>query len=582
MKRGFSAIILVFLVATAFAQVTPPATPQSAPTSTSQPQKPGEQPKGTASIEGTVMTQDGDRPIRKATVTLMSMAPSISATTIPIPNQQTYETDAAGHYVFKDLPAGPYRLSVQHAQFVGTGRQARFVSQTTSLTEGQQLKDANFRLIPAAVIRGRVTDEDGDPVARATVSVTRQQYARGGKKQLTSAGAANTDDQGEFRVGTLAPGSYWVSANRGMTLGMASVATDAKQSTRQYVRTYYPGVLDAHSASPVEVKPGDEVPVNISLLKQETVEVKGTVTLPSGEKPEMGQVMFYTSGDASPFGGYSTMLRDGAFALRVPIGAYRVMVMTSVVQGGPMPVYSNFSVDVPQQGLPELKLQSATPSKVTARVTLEGATQGVSVDNIRLQLMVHREDEDGRSIFMSGDIGNGKADKEGVVQIERLNPGNYDVNYFGGGQGLQDAYLKSVIQGSRDVLMTGARVAGAETPLQVVISMNGSRVEGTVTDGDHKPVKGASVVDVPPAELRTRDQFWRFATTDQNGHFTIHSIRPGRHILLALEDPEPGVWFDPEFMKAVESRGESYSIGEKEAKQFQLQLIPKSLTAAGQ
>jgi hypothetical protein len=53
-------------------------------------------------------------------------------------------------------------------------------------------------------------------------------------------------------------------------------------------------------------------------------------------------------------------------------------------------------------------------------------------------------------------------------------------------------------------------------------------------------------------------------------------------MVIALEDPEPGIWTDAEFLKTVEGRGERFSIGDKESKQFQLQLVPKTQMTAGQ
>jgi len=587
------AVLCVFLLAFAAAgqtvRVSPnvmagPATSEqsSQPASQQKPgatQQPGDQ-KGTGSIEGAVLTQDGDRPVRKATVTLNPI-PTAPNPNQMIDNRQQFQTEADGHFVFKDLPAGQYSLMVQHPNYVGTGRQARMVNQMVRLSDGQAVKDLTFRLVPAGIIRGRVTDEDGDPVARAQISVMRQQYFRG-KKQFMNAGGGNTDDLGEFRVSSLPPGTYWVSASRQQMMGMPG-GPEAKQ-TRQYVRTFYPGATDVQSASPVDVKPGDEVPVNISLMKMETAEVKGTVTQQTGEKAENGQVSLAASGDVSVgMGGYSAMLRNGEFDLRVPPGHYRVTAMTFPAPTGQMivPSYTTSTIDVPPQGLQDLKLQTGSASKVTAHVAVEGATQAVNLDNIRIQLQVHRDDDDPRNFFMMGDMGNAKADKDGNAVIERLNAGTYEVNYFGGLPGYQDAYLKSVLQGNRDVLPTGFRVSG-DGQMHVTISVNGGYVEGIVSDADHKPVKGAMVVDVPPEEFRTRDQFYRIGSTDQNGHFLLHSIRPGRHLLLALEDPEQGVWLDPVFLKTVESKGENFSIDEREHKQFQLQVIPKTQTAVGQ
>src|SRR5205823_2114683 len=98
-----------------------------------------------------------------------------------------------------------------------------------------------------------------------------------------------------------------------------------------------------------------------------------------------------------------------------------------------------------------------------------------------VQLRARRDDS---PMFFAGDSGNAKADKDGVVAIEKLNGGLYDVSWFAQGRGLEDAYLKSVTQGGHDVLTNGVQVSGSGTNLEIVISVTAARVEGSVSGPD--------------------------------------------------------------------------------------------------
>ena len=66
---------------------------------------------------------------------------------------------------------------------------------------------------------------------------------------------------------------------------------------------------------------------------------------------------------------------------------------------------------------------------------------------------------------------------------------------------------------------------------------------------------------------------YKKANTDQNGHFTIKGVRPGKYVLLAWEDIEPGAYQDPDFVKPHESAGEKVSIDAGAQQSVQLKTI---------
>jgi hypothetical protein len=73
----------------------------------------------------------------------------------------------------------------------------------------------DFALPRMSLISGRVTDEDGDPVAGATM-LAMQSTCIAGRRQLVPTSPANVpaDDVGEYRIGGLVPGTCVVSAGK--------------------------------------------------------------------------------------------------------------------------------------------------------------------------------------------------------------------------------------------------------------------------------------------------------------------------------------------------------------------------------
>ncbi len=62
------------------------------------------------------------------------------------------------------------------------------------------------------MLRGRVTDEDGDPLAGAEVSALRQTFVTG-HKHWEQVGSERTNDLGEYRIANLPAGSVFISVN---------------------------------------------------------------------------------------------------------------------------------------------------------------------------------------------------------------------------------------------------------------------------------------------------------------------------------------------------------------------------------
>ena len=63
-------------------------------------------------------------------------------------------------------------------------------------------------------------------------------------------------------------------------------------------------------------------------------------------------------------------------------------------------------------------------------------------------------------------------------------------------------------------------------------------------------------------------------TTDQYGHYEFNPVPPGDYKLFAWGDPEPGSWFDPEFLKDFEKSGEPVMVQPNGRISTQLNLLP--------
>src|SRR6266446_1308337 len=224
-----------------------------------------------ATVAGIVTKDPGNEPLKKALVELIAESQGEGG-------NYTALTGVDGSFRLENIVPGRYRLLVERAGYQEIDRHHRRAEgRVLTLTAGQELKDLIIRLQAAAVVEGRVTDEDGDPMPDAQVAVLRQTFVAG-RSHWEQAGAERTNDLGEYRIGSLAAGSYFVSVTpppdfRSLIEATSNAPAEVRQNVAAasekaptaYQTTYYPGTRDRAQAAPVQLHGGDDFPVNSSL-----------------------------------------------------------------------------------------------------------------------------------------------------------------------------------------------------------------------------------------------------------------------------------------------------------------------------
>src|SRR5262249_21217841 len=136
--------------------------------------KDGKEKEATCRISGTVVKLADGVPLKGATVWLENgedREHTIATKTL-----------ANGRFELKNVPAGRYKLIVSRNGYVDAEYGQKKPSDpgaAFSLSPGQMKEDLTFKLIPSAVIAGRVFDEDGEAVPNALVMASRETYHEG-------------------------------------------------------------------------------------------------------------------------------------------------------------------------------------------------------------------------------------------------------------------------------------------------------------------------------------------------------------------------------------------------------------------
>ena len=151
-----------------------------------------------------VTKEPGSEAVKKAVIELIAENQSDGG-------NYTALTGADGSFQIEGIVPGRYHLFVERLGYLEVEKhRSRTEGRVLTLSAGQELKDLAIHLQAAAVVTGRVTDEDGDPMSNAEVAVLRQLFVSG-RRRLEQVGAEHTNDLGEYRIASLAAGSYYVS-----------------------------------------------------------------------------------------------------------------------------------------------------------------------------------------------------------------------------------------------------------------------------------------------------------------------------------------------------------------------------------
>jgi Carboxypeptidase regulatory-like domain len=195
--------------------------------------QPSSQPPGSTSktnINGVVI-DESDHRIPNARVALGSGGDS-----------SVVLADGSGYFSLTALP-GRHHLTI--------GKSGYAAADLEVTIPGEALV---VRLKRGGVISGRVADEFGDPVPGARVSAESPDR---GSVGASMAAAAYTDDLGEYRLGSLTPGSFTVSVLTMAAPVRRVVGSNVFMDLGPH-HVYFPGVSSASEAERLRLEPGEE------------------------------------------------------------------------------------------------------------------------------------------------------------------------------------------------------------------------------------------------------------------------------------------------------------------------------------
>ena len=528
----------------------------------------------TFSAHGRVVEDPSGKPLRKVDVRFFRLSGE------PNNEEHSTTTDADGSFEIDNLKPGRYRVVLDHVGYVPVEKHSRF-GISLNLHSAEDAKALLLHMQAAAVITGKIVDNDGDPIPNASVQA--MPPGPGRIRTVALGASASTNDLGEFRLSNLRPGKYLLMVT---AIGRARVSRpvvpqkDSSKATFNYVPTFYPGTLDKTQAVALELHPGEETPVTFSPLESQTFSIRGTVAKPAGA---MVVQLFLRAVEGPDTQQNTSVAEDGSFEFHELLpgmyAAYLIAMDTSAiteVQQGRTPqlqmIRLGHPLEITNANLVDVRLAPEAPGRVRGRFRMD---KGQNIDWTQLGISLTPAD------FTSQLISSGMPSTFSVAQVKpdgsfdfpNVVAGEYRVNVTSNSPALQDYFTKSINLDGKDVADTGFTASGGSYTLDIVVGSQGGTIEGTVVDTKNNPVPDVTVISVPNTERRKRLDLFGHAMTDAQGHFRLRGLVPGEYTVLAWEEIDEDAQ-DPDVLKTYLDRGQQVKIGEGATRSISVKVIP--------
>jgi hypothetical protein len=521
--------------------------------------------KGTAILRGRILNTEG-RPLRRVQVRLGGEL---------IPEGRTASTNGLGKWEIRELPAGRFTLNFSRAGYLPAQYgQKRFgePGRPIELGDGETMENLDSTLTHNGVITGRVYDEAGEPLAGANVMPLQMRFFNGRRRLVPTRGNASTDDSGQYRLGSLEPGDYYVYATSRETWE----TEPPNVKTMGFMPTMYPSAISMSEAQRVRVRAGQEVAaIDIPLVPGRASTVSGTAVNSQG-MPLLGEsvslgVEIRGEQFMSFQGGTSTKVNpDGTFVFRnVAPGEYHLTVRQTPTDR-PMEA-ANVIVNVSGADVDGVNIVTSAAGAVTGRVTVEPGTP-LPTALTRLSVRALPVERDTQSNFGSAPD-NGRVREDGSFELKTvIGTNRLTVSPLPDGWA-----IRQIDQNGRDLAAQpfdpqGQTLDGAT----VILTNRFPTVTAGLRDEKGAPTPDGVLILFPEDAVSWAEdlRLIRTGRPGQNGTIVFKAVRPGTYLAAAVPSATSSQWNDPEYLESLRSQAKQVTI--KETEPAQLDVVVKT------
>ncbi len=517
----------------------------------------------------------GDNP-QSAPAYVLSGTVVNSSTGAPIPyalvqaDQSAKLADQNGNFEFDHLSSSSVTVQAHKPGFFAPNEIGEARAPLTA-TLSDHPTSITIQLVPEAVVGGHVENPEGEPVGGVPVRLRFSQIMNG-RRIWQQLGGRQTDEDGNFRIADLRPGTYYVEVgpnNRARPIGEQQSDTGKFEVVPAQ---YYPGVREMTAATPLRLAPGQHATVDFEVKRVPAYRISGMI---SGIRDNGGVYLTDLDGDHIDVG-VRIDPRTGRFqAFPVPAGTYRLRF------NGRGPDGEQLFADVPIQvtdNIPELHIGVSR----TLSIPVDYQTEFTKSDSAQRQPgLGFVGGGSGRRNFAMPFFGQvrlisrtppyqqfsaNRESQDAPAIIRGLEPGTYDVEVDSNGT----SYVASLTCRGLDLLSQPLVIAEGSDPqpIEVLLRDDGASLNGNIQSSTAGQM--GMVLMIPDGETQaTPRQVW----VDPSGRFQAQGVPPGSYDVLAFDRLDGIEYRNREALSAYLSHAAHITLSPEEQARITVDLI---------
>lgn len=514
-----------------------------------------------ATVAGRV--RDGERGVAGVVVVVMSSVPSQRFRTAG-----RARTDAEGRYRVAGVPPGRYVITPVAPAYVLQEMNSFPPGKPLTLSAGDSVEDADFRIVRGGVVTGRVTDSDGNPVVAEPVQVASADSSNGELRTppafISSQNDRSTDDRGVYRIYGLQPGRYRVSIG-------GDGRTFRAPGSKYYRRTFYPSTAEESQAKIVEVTDGgvsEDVDITLG-APERTFRISGRFVMADTNQPV--QVTGFGYGQIDPnsrqltgdYSGGGSNARGEFQAMGLAPGRYKIFAYP-----GPLDAVDWYSdttdFEVTDSDVSGIVVKLRRGATVSGVVTLEGVSDRATAARMLAGARVYGFPErSGGNDDPGGYLRPVLLAPDGSFRLTGVRPGKFRLNFNSEVKGLSLSRIEvgGVVQREGVQVAEGAQV----TDVRLVLVYGSAVLRGQLNfPGGGAPPQGTRMIVIARRVGSNDDQWSKGAEADARGRFQLEGLAAGEYEVQArafnTTNRGPGLVSEPQRISVGQGSDVSISL----------------------
>jgi hypothetical protein len=429
---------------------------------------------------------------------------------------------------------------------------------------GQENQPIILKLVPEAIVFGKVLDQNGQPLQDLRVELKMLQI-RNGLKQWEQRDSTMTNVEGEFRFFELQAGKYSLS-----TAFQIDGSPDA-QSAVAFAPVVYPP-MSGSEESALNLSPGDHVEANLNPPSQSLYPVTGHLEGPAAQGARF-EAERRTGGTISPVVRFNRLTGD--FRLMLPSGSYRLKLHAFVQREQ---FFATREISIGEAPLKNLSIALAPLATVPVEIEYQGGNtspqEAQAPPPFLANVGLEEADPSGLGRTFNAQPPQPPGPANDSLAIRDVEPGEYRLV----SRPAPPWYLASAVCGSLDLKKDPMSIAGsaAGCSIHAVLRNDSATLNWSINSNSQGNLGKQIFVYAMPLDNFIQPISMVSAQQQGAGDVaggSLEGLAPGRYLVMALDHTEELPYREPDLIQRYLSEGKEVTLTANGKSEIQLDVV---------